>query len=804
MKKIRILIFLCITNHSIAQSFSEKTSNGFTFAGEENSAAAFVDVDNDGDEDLLHSSVFYKNNDEEGFSSFFTFVGASNVIAFADYNGDGFADILFGNTLYRSNAGTGFTAIRTFTETPNAISFSDFTNDAQADIILTGSTSSILYRNNNGAFTQEQTLSGGTDIAHGDIDADGDMDIIISKNTPPYSIIYENRNTGFVSVFENILTRTTTGTPNLIDFDADGDLDIFVSNTLYKNNETGFSSSASLFISSFNNYHSSWADVDNNGFADLIISGQDPVSLQKTTALFVNNANTTFTEYTGFTGIESAQHALSDFDADGDVDIFLPEIGRFYENKTTVRNNPPNTPGALDASVLQDGTLQLSWSTVSDAETPSAGLHYEVYFSTHNPDNITFPNLILTKNQYMLSSFAAGVYYWSVRAVDPSGNSSPWSATQIYVTSKANAATNVTSTTFIANWEVNPNAVAYYLDVARDRNFTQFVLNNIAVSGTSRKVTQLTENTQYYYRVRTATPQGISNNSLSISVNTEQQIRINQTGSFTISTFPPFTLKNGSTHFADYDNDGDMDFFINGTTGNSTNTEFQRLQNSNAVLASPTSIANSYSHNTSYGDYNNDRRMDIYAHNAIFGDYNNDNTLDLFVAGKLYRNNANAFSPTAFTFPDIPNGSRNFVDFDNDGDRDIFITGYQSSSSQGITQLHRNNKTSFTEVFPLGIPNVENSASTFGDMDNDGDMDALICGWNGSARITKLYENNNGIFTEKESFHGMENGSVSLVDLNNDGYLDVFATGITYEERPGVGNFETSIMGERVYDIHSI
>ena len=153
-----------------AQPFSEKTSNGFTFAGEENSAAAFVDIDNDGDEDLLHSSVFYKNNNEEGFSSFFTFVGASNVIAFADYNGDGFADILFGNTLYRNNAGKGFTAIRTFTETPNAISFADFNNDAQADIILTGSTSSILYRNNNGAFTQEQTLSGGTDIAHGDID----------------------------------------------------------------------------------------------------------------------------------------------------------------------------------------------------------------------------------------------------------------------------------------------------------------------------------------------------------------------------------------------------------------------------------------------------------------------------------------------------------------------------------------------------------------------------------------------------------------------------------------------------------
>ena len=756
MKKIRILIFLCITNHSIAQSFSEKTSNGFIFAGAENSVAAFVDIDNEGDEDILHSGIFYKNNNEEGFSSFFTFVGASNVIAFADYNGDGFADILFGNTLYRNNAGTGFTAIRTFTETPNAISFADFNNDAQADIILTGSTSSILYRNNNGAFNQEQTLSGGTDVAHGDIDADGDLDVLIDKSTVPYYLFYENNNTGFASVFENILTRTTTGTPNLIDFDADGDLDIFVSNTLYKNNETGFSSSASLFICSFNNYHSSWADMDNDGFADLVISGTE--NNLPTLTIYKNN-RTSFAAITSIPNI--TKHTLTDFDADGDVDIFLPEIGRFYENKTTVRNNPPNTPGALDASVLQDGTLQLSWSTVSDAETPSAGLHYEVYVSHNKYESNVFPTIILTKNQYMLSSFEfeAGVYYWRVRAVDPSGTTSNWSTTQTHITNKANAPTNVTSTTFIANWEANPQAIAYTVDVATDRNFTQFVLNNIAVSGTSRKVTQLTPNTQYYYRVRTVTPQGISDYSSSITLNTSVQLV--GTSSFVATTISPLSLRNGSTHFADYDNDGDMDFFINGTTGTTTNALFQRLQNNHSVLASPTSIANAYSNN------------------ALFGDYNNDNRLDFFVGGRLYQNNSNAFSQTSFTFPNIPSGSSNFVDYDNDGDRDIFITGYEPSSSQGITQLHRNNKTSFTEVFPLGITNVEKSASTFGDMDNDGDMDALISGWDGSARITKLYENRNGEFYEltHTNFTGIKNGSVSLADLNNDGYLDAFTTG---------------------------
>ena len=435
--------------------------------------------------------------------------------------------------------------------------------------------------------------------------------------------------------------------------------------------------------------------------------------------------------------------------------------GQFYTNELLALNNPPNAPQGLDASFLNDGTLYLSWSIPSDAETPSSELRYEVYFSQNNTPSDSIFIFTLAENQYIVSSLQAGVYYWKVRAVDLSDSKSPWSATQIYVTSKANAATAINNTSFTANWEANPQAVAYYLDVARNRNFTQYVLQNIAVSGTSRKVTQLTENTQYYYRVRTITPQVTSDYSFSITLNTSVQIVGTSTISFVTTTIPSLPLRNGYSNFADYDNDGDMDFFINGTEGTTTNALFQRLQNNNAVLASPTSIANAYSNN------------------ALFGDYNNDNRLDFFVGGRLYENNTASFSQTTFSFPNIPIGSSNFVDIDNDGDRDIFITGYQSSSSQGVSRLFKNNKNSFADVFPLSITNVEKSSSSFGDIDNDGDMDALISGWDGSARITKLYENRNGQFYELTStaFAGIQNGSVALVDLDNDGYLDVFTTG---------------------------
>ena len=754
MKKIRILIFVCITHYSFSQPFSEKTSNGFIFAGEENSAAAFVDVDNDGDEDLLHSSVFYKNNNEEGFSSFFTFVGASNVIAFADYNGDGFADILFGNTLYRSNAGTGFTAIRTFTETSNAISFADFNNNAQADIILTGSTSSVLYRNNNGAFTQEQTLSGGTNSTYGDIDSDGDMDIIISKNTPPYSIIYENRNTGFVSVFENILTRTTTGTPNLIDFDADGDLDIFVSNTLYKNNETGFSSSASLFISSFNNYHSSWADMDNDGFADLVISGTE--NAIPTLTIYKNN-RTSFAAITSIPNI--TKHTLTDVDSDGDMDLFFSETGRFYENKTTIRNNPPNIPQGLDA-IIQGDEILLSWGNVSDIETPIQGIRYELYFSSlrgHNNSFFSAPRQETERR--ILRPDSAGVYYWTVRSVDAGGLRSNIGSLQRIVLVSTKETSNITPRSATAHWSAIPDASYYIFQLATNANFTNFVTGyrNLILTDNFKTISSLLPNTPYYYRIVAVTPEIKSDYSNTMSFTTLSP------GNFISSTIPSASLKNGSSNFVDYDNDGDMDFFTNGqkTIGTTTHSIFQVAKNTNGTFASPTAISNTFSNHT------------------IFGDFNHDNKVDVLMGENFYTNQNPSFSKVSFTFPNIPSGSSNFVDFDNDGDRDVFVTGYNNASAHRVSQLFQNNKTGFSEVFPTNFTDMDLSTSAFGDIDNDGDMDALISGWDGYDALTTMYENRNGEFYEltHTNFTGIKNGSVSLADLNNDGYLDAFTTG---------------------------
>ncbi len=97
-------------------------------------------------------------------------------------------------------------------------------------------------------------------------------------------------------------------------------------------------------------------------------------------------------------------------------------------------------------------------------------------------------------------------------------------ATAQAVPPMALAATNATTTTFVANWSAVSGATGYRLDVATDVSFTAVVsgYNNVDVGNvTSSSVTGLTPNTTYYYRVRSVGPGGTSGNSNVITVATQ-------------------------------------------------------------------------------------------------------------------------------------------------------------------------------------------------------------------------------------------------------------------------------------------
>jgi phosphodiesterase/alkaline phosphatase D-like protein len=120
-------------------------------------------------------------------------------------------------------------------------------------------------------------------------------------------------------------------------------------------------------------------------------------------------------------------------------------------------------------------------------------------------------------------------YFYRVRgdnAGGTSGNSNTVSVTTVVATPPSPVATpgtNVTQTSFTANWNGSAGATAYFLDLATDTNFTAILpaYNNMNVGNVlAQNVTGLTAGTKYFYRVRGRNVGGTSGNSNIVSVRT--------------------------------------------------------------------------------------------------------------------------------------------------------------------------------------------------------------------------------------------------------------------------------------------
>jgi hypothetical protein len=122
-------------------------------------------------------------------------------------------------------------------------------------------------------------------------------------------------------------------------------------------------------------------------------------------------------------------------------------------------------------------------------------------------------------------------------------------------------------------------------------------------------------------------------------------------------------------------------------------------------------------------------------------------------------------------------------DFDNDGWADLFITRYWDTP-----YLYRNNHDgTFADVtataFSSGLPGPNSGGASWGDIDNDGDLDLHVSNvFNGQGN--QLYINDGaGHLADQATVRGAQLGganvastSASLGDFDNDGYLDMYIT----------------------------
>jgi len=180
---------------------------------------------------------------------------------------------------------------------------------------------------------------------------------------------------------------------------------------------------------------------------------------------------------------------------------------------------------------------------------------------------------------------------------------------------------------------------------------------------------------------------------------------------------------------------------------------------------------------------------------AAWGDYDNDSDLDLIILGMddsenyrtiLYKNEGNdIFSEvTGLPFTDLAVGDIAFGDYDNDGDLDLLMQGANGSGSS-FTRLYENKGSDTFSESPVSLVQLYDGAVSFADYNNDGYLDIMYNGFDDANGIYSafVYSNNkDGLFTLQSSINlpGVIKGNIKWADYDNDGDLDFFCSGLDF------------------------
>jgi hypothetical protein len=220
----------------------------------------------------------------------------------------------------------------------------------------------------------------------------------------------------------------------------------------------------------------------------------------------------------------------------------------------------------------------------------------------------------------------------------------------------------------------------------------------------------------------------------------------------------------------DFDNDGRLDLFV--AFRDAPNALFHNEGNRFVDVAKELGV--------------DDPRKTV---GAVWFDYNQDGRLDVFTANQdgttngLYRNDGNRFVDVAHELGmDASGRPSNFgtngpsvVDFDNDGNLDLFVAGYGRNFL-----FHNNGEGKFSEVAEkLGIAGGEKATpSNWGDYDNDGRVDVYVSSYIEKPVNEKdyLFHNDGDRFSNAlpQEFvkHGATHG-IQWADFDGDGALDL-------------------------------
>lgn len=353
----------------------------------DSNGAAWVDVDNDGDEDLFVTggggayNMLYRNEGAAGFRR----VVAGELVnirqqhlgtSWADYNNDGWLDVFLangvsriGSLIYRGSPTGDFLRTEGWI-VPNEVvlhwsgAWGDYDNDGFVDLAAVhafrflgqSSPNGLWHNNGDGTFTRvvntviaAAPLGPYTVGSWIDFDQDGDLDFFIGSGPANGTIAPD-------AIYRNLLAdsgravfRRITDLPmatdsldgqnwNFVDIDNDGDLDGYVTNYagrtggmanyLYRNHAGTFArdtTAGALVTDRDVSLGNLWGDFDNDGDLDAVVTtGGQGAAVR----FYRNDGRGQFVRDTSLGElVRPASPAwgstAADYDNDGDLDLFI-------------------------------------------------------------------------------------------------------------------------------------------------------------------------------------------------------------------------------------------------------------------------------------------------------------------------------------------------------------------------------------------------------------------------------------------------------------------------------------------------
>ncbi|MCP4253896.1 MAG: DUF4347 domain-containing protein, partial [Candidatus Scalindua sp.] len=396
---------LDVTAVNDASSFSSTTfsANTITTGADGANSVTAVDMDGDGDMDLLSASsndntiAWYENDGSGSFTEHNITTSAIRAVSVttADMDGDGDMDVIsntsWGGKIdwYENDGSENFTAhtIDTFSTAAvvdGSVHVADVDGDGDLDVLAaTANSTQIAWYENDGSenFTSHYITTssrGFFTLTTADVDGDGDLDVVSASNDYAGKIDwYENDGSeNFTAhTIDTYSTGADVGSVHVADIDDDGDLDLLLATytddkIIWYENDGSENFTTHTITSSADGASSvTTADVDGDGDLDILSASK----LDDKIVWYENDGSENFSTNTITTGADGALSVIAaDMDGDGDLDVISASYNddtiRWYENTavSTLDGAPSFTEGG--SAVVLDANVE-----ISDTELDASG-----------------------------------------------------------------------------------------------------------------------------------------------------------------------------------------------------------------------------------------------------------------------------------------------------------------------------------------------------------------------------------------------------------------------------------------------